>query len=285
MFKQSFKKNYASSWLWMMWGIAALFYCYENILQVAPSVMVSEWMHDFHLTASAIGRLGAYYYYAYASTQIPVGMLVDYFGPRRLLTLAALVCALGVFVISAAHGFHLAAIGRAMIGLGSGFAAIGCLHIAATCLPSSWFACITGLTLSFGMLGAMGGASPFGLFGSAIRLAHQPMVFGLRWIRHRTFNWNMGTRSFACKAVHISPQHDEEKIMRWHIGCDQKSTKLVHRDVWRFNVFFNVNLRWFVGGSFFDESVSLKPYYSGFNEFLNLSWFCYRCTLDRCFFG
>lgn len=154
------RKNYTTPWLWMMWGLAALFYAYENILFVAPSVMVSEWMRDFHLTAAAIGGLSAYYLYAYASVQIPVGMLMDYFGPRRLLTLATLLCASGALVISYAQGFHLAASGRAMIGLGSGFAAIGCLHIAATCLPLRWFACITGLTLSFGMIGSMAGQAP-----------------------------------------------------------------------------------------------------------------------------
>ena len=42
-----------------------------------------------------LGNLSAAYFYGYAGMQVPVGMMLDRFGPRRLMTIAALLCAAG----------------------------------------------------------------------------------------------------------------------------------------------------------------------------------------------
>ena len=57
--------------------------------------MVEELMRDFAVGAGVLGHLSAAYFYGYAGMQIPVGLLLDRFGPRRLMTVAALVCAGG----------------------------------------------------------------------------------------------------------------------------------------------------------------------------------------------
>lgn len=71
---------------WLIWCIAALFYFYEFFLQVSPNVMVPELMSSFHVTAASLGNLAAFYFYAYAIMQIPAGVLLDFFGPRRFST-------------------------------------------------------------------------------------------------------------------------------------------------------------------------------------------------------
>src|SRR5690242_15092464 len=76
-----------------VWGLAAIFYFYELMLLVSPSVMLNDLTLAFKTTAEQLGSLSAFYYYAYAAMQIPVGLLMDRFGPRILLTLAALLCA------------------------------------------------------------------------------------------------------------------------------------------------------------------------------------------------
>jgi MFS family permease len=64
-------------------------------LRVAPSVMVSELMRDFAVGGAILGNLSAFYFYGYSTMQVPVGVLMDRFGPRRLLTLSALACTVG----------------------------------------------------------------------------------------------------------------------------------------------------------------------------------------------
>lgn len=142
---------------WIICSLAALFYCYEFFLRVAPSVMVPALMSSYHANAAKIGTLSAFYYFAYTPMQLPVGLLMDRYGPRRLLTMATLLCALGscLFVVSA-H-IVVAEVGRFFVGFGSAFAFVGVLKLAATWLPPERFALASGLATMLGMLGAICG--------------------------------------------------------------------------------------------------------------------------------
>jgi len=80
-----------------------LFFGLAFVHRVAPSVMTSELMRDFAVGGAALGTLSAWYFYTYASIQIPVGMLNDRFGPRRLMTAAVAVCALASFGFAASE--------------------------------------------------------------------------------------------------------------------------------------------------------------------------------------
>ena len=82
---------------WIMCSIGALFYIYEYLLRVAPSVMTDDLMASFHIGAAALGNMVACYYYIYVPMQLVVGVLMDRFGPRRLFTVAGLACAMGLF--------------------------------------------------------------------------------------------------------------------------------------------------------------------------------------------
>ena len=74
-------------------AIAALFYCYEFVLRIIPGVLQSELSAAFgNISASTFGQLSALYYFAYSPMQVPVGILMDRFGPRRLLSLACFCC-------------------------------------------------------------------------------------------------------------------------------------------------------------------------------------------------
>lgn len=145
---------------WMIWGLSALFYFYEFFLQVSPSVMVPELMHAFDVNATALGELAAFYFYAYASIQIPVGIMLDRYGPRILLTISALVCMVGCLLFGSAESLLMAKIGRFAMGLGSAFAIIGCMKLAANWFPPQRFGLISGITVTIGMLGAIAGQTP-----------------------------------------------------------------------------------------------------------------------------
>ena len=142
---------------WVICTIAAIFYCYEYLLRVTPSVMMPELMQTFHLSAASLGVLSSFYYYAYTPMQLPVGMMIDRFGPRRILTIAVICCALGAFVFGTTESFWQAAFGRALMGFGSAFAFVGVLKLATIWLPPNRFAFIAGLATTLGMVGAISG--------------------------------------------------------------------------------------------------------------------------------
>lgn len=137
--------------------LGMLFYCYEYYLRVAPSVMKIELQTSFHLTETAFGYLVAFYYYAYTLMQIPVGLSIDKFGPRRVLTFACAICALGTYCFATTTYTPVAQLARFMIGFGSAFAYVGVLKLTNDWLPAKYFAPVTGLCNTLGMLGAIFG--------------------------------------------------------------------------------------------------------------------------------
>lgn len=148
---------------WVFWALAALFYFYEYLLRVSPSVMVPELMSSFNISAASIGLLSAFYFIAYAPMQLPVGALMDRFGARRLLTFASFTCAVGSFIFAIALGFAFASFGRLLIGVGSSFAFVAMVYVCSHWFEKSKQALLVGLANSIGMLGAVFGGGPLSL--------------------------------------------------------------------------------------------------------------------------
>ena len=96
--------------------------------------------------------------------QLPVGILLDRYGPRRLLTLACLICVIGTFLFTSTSLFWVAAVGRFLVGLGSAFAFVGVLKLATLWLPENRLAMVSGLTAALGTIGAILGDNFLGLF-------------------------------------------------------------------------------------------------------------------------
>ena len=148
---------------WLVWFLAALFYLYENVLQVSPGVMVPDLMHAFSINSAALGGLIAFFFYSYAGMQIPVGVLVDNYDARLLLTGATLSCVLGAVLFGTATSIIVAAIGRLLIGFGAAFAAVCSMKLASNWFPLKKFSLLVGLMVTMGMLGSMIGEKPLAL--------------------------------------------------------------------------------------------------------------------------
>jgi len=152
----------APSLLMLGWFLCALFFFYAFVQRVAPSVMVDDLMRDFAVGGAILGNLSAFYYYAYAGSQIPVGVLIDRFGPRRLITVAVAFVAFGSFVFAEADTLWAAYLGRMMIGFGCAFSFAGALNYAAIWMPASRFATLGGWAQMMGVLGGITGQAPLG---------------------------------------------------------------------------------------------------------------------------
>ena len=169
-------KNRVTYYAWVIWAVAAIFYAYEFFLRLSPSVMVDELMQAFHVHASALGSLSAMYYYAYAIMQIPIGILLDRFGPRYLLTFAANMVAIGCLLFGTTHQLWVAEIGRILMGIGSAFAFVGCLKLSAAWFPVSRFALVVGLTNTLGVLGAISGEEPLAFLVDSLGWRHMIII-------------------------------------------------------------------------------------------------------------
>lgn len=149
------------------WFLAALSFFYAWILRVSPSVMIDDLMRDFSISAAVLGNLSAFYFYAYAAMQLPVGLSMDRWGPRRVLAVAMLITCAGCAIFALAPSVDVAYAGRLLIGFGAGFAFVGSMVLAANWFPSRRFALLSGVALMGGLLGGVFGQGPVAAFVTA----------------------------------------------------------------------------------------------------------------------
>jgi len=143
-----------------IWTLAALFFLYEFFLRTFIGTVVHEVTQAMHLNAEQLSIIGAAYYLTYGIMQIPVGILIDRYGARLLLTIAITVCVFGVFLFSIAQDFYLAIFGRLLMGLGSSFGFVGLLIIALNWFPRQRFGFFAGLAQFLGAVGPILAGAP-----------------------------------------------------------------------------------------------------------------------------
>lgn len=153
---------------WIIWGMAALFYLYEYVLRVSPSVMTEGLTQSFGVTSTELGVLSSFYYYAYTLLQIPCGVIVDRFGPRRVITFSSILCTIGSFQFAMSDTLLSAQIGRFLIGAGSACAFLSTLKVAADWFSVRYFVLAAGLTSMMGVLGGVFGARPFAVLVNSV---------------------------------------------------------------------------------------------------------------------
>lgn len=139
---------------------AALFYIYQFVLRVAPSVMVEDIMLSFHLDAASFSFLSASALYAYSLMQIPAGIFADRYGVRSCILLSVFFCSLGALCFSLTDNYWLAFLSRILMGMGS-----ACAFLCLSKVAISWFgrqrqARIFGFTMTAGTIGALNGGAP-----------------------------------------------------------------------------------------------------------------------------
>lgn len=142
------------------WMVATGFFFYAWVLRIAPSITVEPLMREFTVGGAIVGNLSAIYFWAYAALQIPCGLFIDRWGPRRVLTVSILTAGLGSAAMGLAPTIELAYAGRALIGFGAGFAFVGSMVIAAQWFPARRFAFFSGAALAVGLAGGVVGQGP-----------------------------------------------------------------------------------------------------------------------------
>lgn len=170
----------SSSFLkWALWISAALYYFYEFLLRVSPSVMVPELMQSFNITASHVGILSAFYLYAYAPMQLPVGVLMDRYGVKKVLSLACIACGVGALLFAIAQHLYVASLGRLLIGASSAFAFIAMVYVTSHWFPVKKRAFLIGIANSVAMLGASAGTGPLAMIIHNIGWRQGVTLFGI----------------------------------------------------------------------------------------------------------
>jgi MFS family permease len=114
----------------------------------------------FGISAAALSTFVMLQLVVYAGMQVPVGLLLDRFGPRRILTIGVVVLTVAQAGFAFADSFAVALAARVLVGLGDAMTFVCVLRLVNTWFPSRRIPLVTQLTGVLGQTGAIVAAAP-----------------------------------------------------------------------------------------------------------------------------
>lgn len=145
---------------WLTFGLGVTAYAVAVFQRASLGVAAVEAQHRFHTSAAVLSLFSVLQLAVYAGLQIPVGVVLDRVGPRRLVAVGALTMGAGQLMLATAHAVALAVIGRILIGAGDAMTFICVLRLIAAWFSPRQVPLLTQLTGIFGQLGQIVAAYP-----------------------------------------------------------------------------------------------------------------------------
>lgn len=137
-----------------MWLLTALFYSFQFFLRSSTNAMADQLMADFQIKAASLGMLASAYYVPYACLQIPVGVCLDVWGPKKVLRVGTLLCVVGAVIFGCANSFWMAYAGRLLIGAGAAVSFTGSIRMNTLWFAPGYLAFVVGLLSALGKIGS-----------------------------------------------------------------------------------------------------------------------------------
>lgn len=135
-------------------------YFMSYLLRAVNAVVAPDLVRDAGLSPAQLGLLTAAYLGAFALFQLPLGVLLDRYGPRKVQAGLLLVAAAGCLAFAAAPSFAAMFGARAMIGLGFSAGLMASYKSTATWVPLERRALANMSIMSFGAMGVLVATAP-----------------------------------------------------------------------------------------------------------------------------
>lgn len=149
----------AAPWLRLFLPFAAgyyLSYLLRNVNAVIAPILTGE----LSLSAADLGLLTSAYFFAFGAFQIPLGILLDRYGARRVEAVLLLFAAAGTLVFALGETMLELFVGRALIGLGVSACLMAALKSFSLWYPIERQSSLTGAVMTAGGLGAISATAP-----------------------------------------------------------------------------------------------------------------------------
>jgi MFS family permease len=135
-------------------------YYLSYLFRTINALISGHLISDTGLGTADLGLLTSVYFLVFAAAQIPVGILLDRFGPRRVESALLLVAAAGAGLFAISGGLVSLLVARAMIGLGVAAALMAGLKSIVLWFPRERIALLNGYMIMLGSLGAVTATVP-----------------------------------------------------------------------------------------------------------------------------
>lgn len=146
--------------IWSTWLIASVFYAYQYILRVMPSVIMQDLTEQFNLDPVLFGQFSGIYYLGYAATHIPLGIMLDRYGSKKIMPVCIVIAVIGMLPIIFAKHWLIAILGRLLVGIGSSGAILSAFKVIHHMFGPEKFTKILSFTITIGLVGAIYAGGP-----------------------------------------------------------------------------------------------------------------------------
>jgi sugar phosphate permease len=137
-----------------------LAYFLSYFFRSANAVISQDLQTDLGLSPAQLGLMTSLFYLFFALANLPLGSLLDRYGPRFVHPALMLVGVVGSLIYANAQDFATLALGRSLLGLGFAAALMGALKAFSLWFPRERYATVSGLFVGLGGFGAIAAATP-----------------------------------------------------------------------------------------------------------------------------
>ena len=145
---------------YLVWIIASIFYAYQYILRVMPNIMLNDIMTQFDIGAGIFGQFSGVYYIGYSLMHLPIGLMLDRYGPKRIMSFCILLTVVGMMPLVFAEHWIYPLAGRFLVGIGSSAAILGLFKIIRMTFSEERFPRMLSFSVAIGIFGAIYGGAP-----------------------------------------------------------------------------------------------------------------------------
>lgn len=142
---------------WIVWLIASSFYFHQYFLRNSFSAITPELKQLYALEPNQVANAAAVFFYTFVAMQLVAGVLIDKYGAKIMLSLAAFISGVSCFLMGYVDGFAYIMISRVLLALGASLSLICVLTLVRTWFSKRLFPLLNGITAAIGMLGAFVG--------------------------------------------------------------------------------------------------------------------------------
>ena len=139
-------------------------YTVSQFLRTSLGVLSPNLMHDFNINPNNMGLLGGVFFLSFAIFQIPAGILIDKYGPRKVMSFVIIFAVLGSIIFALSNSFYILLIGRVLMGLGCSICLMGSLVLITRWTESDQFSKLAGIILAVGGIGGLLATTPLSYF-------------------------------------------------------------------------------------------------------------------------
>ncbi|MDF0606332.1 MFS transporter [Neisseriaceae bacterium TC5R-5] len=130
------------------------------LYRTVNAVIYQDLSKELHLSVESLGLLTGVYFLTFAFAQLPLGVLLDRYGPRSVQGPMLLIAAAGSLIFAVSHNEWGLLVGRGLIGLGVAGSLMSAIKACSIWLPLDRLPLSTACLLSIGGLGAMASTAP-----------------------------------------------------------------------------------------------------------------------------